>query len=159
MVNRKLQFAIRSSVLALFVVGAVSYRSLVESTENDLWVRHTDQALEKLQDLLAAIQTVESNTRGYLLTSDDSFLSLYRAGKAPIKDPGANEMTLLTEELAMTSARIAEPDCWQFLRKHYFHPASPIGRVRPGMSGQIVNVYNSEQTSSPGTHRISEQAA
>src|SRR5580704_3750166 len=82
LVNRKLQFAIGSAVLALFVVGAVSYRSLVVSTESDLWVRHTDQVLEKLQDLLAAMQTVESNTRGYLLTGDDSFLDLYRAGKA-----------------------------------------------------------------------------
>jgi PAS domain S-box-containing protein len=82
LVNRKLQFAIGSAVLALFVVGAVSYRSLVVSTESDLWVRHTDQVLEKLQDLLAAMRTVESNTRGYLLTGDDSFLDLYRAGKA-----------------------------------------------------------------------------
>ena len=82
LVNRKLQFAIGSAVLALFVVGAVSYRSLVVSTESDLWVRHTDQVLEKLQDLLAAMQTVESNTRGYLLTGDDSFLDLYRVGKA-----------------------------------------------------------------------------
>jgi PAS domain S-box-containing protein len=82
LVNRKLQFAIGSAVLALFVVGAVSYRSLVVSTESDLWVRHTDQVLEKLQDLLAAMQTVESNARGYLLTGDDSFLDLYRVGKA-----------------------------------------------------------------------------
>ena len=85
LVNRKLQFAIGSAVLALFVVGAVSYRSLVVSTESDLWVRHTDQVLEKLQDLLAAMQTVESNARGYLLTGDDSFLDLYRAGKAKAK--------------------------------------------------------------------------
>jgi CHASE3 domain sensor protein len=82
LVNRKLQFAIGSAVLVLFVVVAVSYRSLVVSTESDLWVRHTGQVLEKLQDLLAAMQTVESNARGYLLTGDDSFLDLYRAGKA-----------------------------------------------------------------------------
>jgi PAS domain S-box-containing protein len=82
LVNRKLQFAIGSAVLALFVVGAVSYRSLVVSTESEQWVRHTDQVLEKLQDLLAAMQTMESSARGYLLTGDDSFLDLYRAGKA-----------------------------------------------------------------------------
>jgi PAS domain S-box-containing protein len=85
LVNRKLQFAIGSAALALFVVGAVSYRSLAVSTESDLWVRHTDQVLENLQDLLASMQTVESNARGYLLTGDDSFLDLYRAGKAKAK--------------------------------------------------------------------------
>jgi CHASE3 domain sensor protein len=82
LVNHKLQLAIGSAVLALVVVGAVSYRCLVESNESDLWVRHTDQVLEKLQDLLAAMQTVESNARGYLLTGDESFLEVYRAGIA-----------------------------------------------------------------------------
>jgi PAS domain S-box-containing protein len=82
LVNHKLQLAIGSAILALVVVGAVSYRSLVESSESDLWVRHTDEVLEKLQDLLAAMQTVESNVRGYLLTGDESFLVVYRTGIA-----------------------------------------------------------------------------
>jgi PAS domain S-box-containing protein len=76
----KLQLAFGSAVLALLVVGAVSYRSLVESRESDRWVRHTHEVLESLQDLLAAMHTVESNARGYLLTGDESFLDVYRAG-------------------------------------------------------------------------------
>src|SRR5271154_2775717 len=80
--RHKLQLAFGSAVLALLVVGTVSYRSLVASSESDLWVRHTEQVLEKLQDLLAAMQTVESNARGYLLTDDESFLEVYRAGMA-----------------------------------------------------------------------------
>jgi PAS domain S-box-containing protein len=81
-VRRKLQLAFGSAVLALLVVGAISYRSMVESSESDLWVRHTEQVLEKLQDLLAAMQTVESNARGYLLTGDESLLYVYRGGIA-----------------------------------------------------------------------------
>jgi PAS domain S-box-containing protein len=80
--RRKLQLAFGSAVLALLVVGAVSYRGMVESSESDLWVRHTDQVLEKLLNLLAAMQTSESNARGYLLTGDESFLEIYRAGVA-----------------------------------------------------------------------------
>jgi len=80
--GRKLQLAFGSAVLALLVMGAISYRSLVESSESDLWVRHTREVLEKLQDLLGAMQTVESNARGYLLTGDESFLDVYRAGIA-----------------------------------------------------------------------------
>jgi PAS domain S-box-containing protein len=80
--GRKLQLAFGSAVLALLAVGAISYRSLVESSESDQWVRHTEQVLEKLQDLVAAVQTVESNARGYLLTGDESFLDVYRAGLA-----------------------------------------------------------------------------
>ncbi len=80
--GRKLQFAFGSAVLALCAVGALSYRTLVESTESDVWVRHTHDVLEKLQDSLAAMQTVESNARGYLLTNDESFLIEYRSGIA-----------------------------------------------------------------------------
>jgi len=78
--RRKLQLAFGSAVLALLIVGAVSYRSMVESSESDSWVRHTHEVLENLQDLLAATQTVESNARAYVLTGDESFLVAYRAG-------------------------------------------------------------------------------
>ncbi len=80
--GRELQFAFGSAVMALCAVGALSYRTLVESTESDVWVRHTHEVLEKLQDSLAAMQTVESNARGYLLTNDESFLIKYRSGIA-----------------------------------------------------------------------------
>jgi PAS domain S-box-containing protein len=78
--SRRLQLAFGSAILALLVVGAISYRGMLESRESARWVRHTHEVLENLQDLLAAMQTVESNARGYLLTGDESFLAVYRAG-------------------------------------------------------------------------------
>jgi len=80
--SRKPQLAFGSAVLALLVVGAVSYCSMVESSESDLRVRRTYEVLEKLQGLLAAMQAVESNARGYLLAGDESLLEAYRAGRA-----------------------------------------------------------------------------
>src|SRR5208282_1710690 len=80
--NRKVQLAFGAAVLALLVVGVVSYRSMVESSKSDLWVRHTDEVLEKLQGLIAAMDTAESNARGYLLTGNESFLVVYRIGVA-----------------------------------------------------------------------------
>jgi PAS domain S-box-containing protein len=77
--SRRLQLAFGSAILALLVVGAISYRGMLESRESARWVRHTHEVLENLQDLLAAMQTVESNARGYLLTGDESFLAVYRA--------------------------------------------------------------------------------
>ena len=44
--------------MALFVVGCVSYRGLVVSSESDRWVRHTHEVLENLQDLRAAMEAV-----------------------------------------------------------------------------------------------------
>lgn len=76
----KLRFAFGCTILALLVVGSISYRGMVDSSVSDRWVRHTQEVLENIQDLLAAMQTAESNVRGYLLTGDDSFLEGYRTG-------------------------------------------------------------------------------
>jgi PAS domain S-box-containing protein len=79
--SHKLQLAFGSAIFSLLVVGAISYRGMVESSESDRWVRHTQDVFENLQDLLTALQSVESNARGYLLTGNESFLEVYRAGR------------------------------------------------------------------------------
>jgi CHASE3 domain sensor protein len=53
LLNRRVQLALGAAVLASFVVGAISYRSMVASTESDRWVRHTHEVLENLQNSLA----------------------------------------------------------------------------------------------------------
>jgi PAS domain S-box-containing protein len=80
--GHRLQLAFATAILSLLIVGVVSYRGMAESRESDRWVRHTHEVLENLQDLLAAMQAVESSARGYLLTGDDSFLEVYQAGIA-----------------------------------------------------------------------------
>ena len=79
LLNWKLQLAFGSAILTLLVVGAISYRGIVESRESDRWVRHTHEVLESLQDLLFAMQGVESSYRGFVLTGKDSYLESYRA--------------------------------------------------------------------------------
>jgi PAS domain S-box-containing protein len=77
---RKVQLAFGSAILTLLVVGAISYRGMVLSSESDRWVRHTHEVLEKLQDLLSAMQSIESSYRGFALTGKESNLAPYRAG-------------------------------------------------------------------------------
>ncbi len=79
LLSRKVQLAIGSAILTLLVVGAVSYRGMVVSSESDRWVRHTHEVLEKLQDLLSAIQSIDSSYRGFVLTGKESYLESYRA--------------------------------------------------------------------------------
>jgi PAS domain S-box-containing protein len=78
--NRKVQLAFGSAILILLVVGAVSYRSIVMSSESNRWVWHTHQVLENLQKLVSGMATVESSERGFALTGEESYLDLYRAG-------------------------------------------------------------------------------
>jgi diguanylate cyclase (GGDEF)-like protein/PAS domain S-box-containing protein len=66
-------------VLTLLVVGAISYRGMVVSSDSDRWVRHTHEVLEILQDLRFALESVESSSRGFVLTGQESYLKSFRA--------------------------------------------------------------------------------
>ena len=89
--NWKVQLAFGSAILALLVVGAISYRGTVASRESDQWVRHTHEVLESLQRLLFAVQGVESSYRGFILTGKESYLQSYRAS---ILDAQQGETTI-----------------------------------------------------------------
>src|ERR1700676_4871619 len=77
--HRKVQLALGAAILASFVVAAISYRSMIASTESDRWVRHTHEVLEKLQNLLSAMESIESSYRGFVLTGKESYLESYGA--------------------------------------------------------------------------------
>jgi CHASE3 domain sensor protein len=73
--NRRLVFAFGVAVAVLLVVGAFSYRGLVVSRESDRWVRHSHEVLENLDELLFAVASIESSSRGFVLTGEDSYLA------------------------------------------------------------------------------------
>ena len=73
--NRKLVFAFAPAIVVLLVVGAFSYRGMVVSRESDQWVRHSHEVLGNLQELLFAVASIESSSRGFVLTGEDSYLA------------------------------------------------------------------------------------
>src|ERR1700675_3444923 len=92
--NRKVQVAFGSAILALLVVGAMSFRGIAVSTESDRWVRHTHEVLESLQDLLFEMEKIESSDRGFVLTGNGSYLDSYRATKLNAEQDEANLRSL-----------------------------------------------------------------
>jgi diguanylate cyclase (GGDEF)-like protein/PAS domain S-box-containing protein len=78
--HRKMQIAFGSAMLTLLVVGAISYRGFVVSRESARWVSHTHKVVESIQDLVFAVEGIESNSRGFALTGKESYLESYRAG-------------------------------------------------------------------------------
>jgi len=91
LLNRRLQLALVAGILASLVVGAISYRSMVASAESNRWVRHTQEVLEKLQNLLTAMASIESSYRGFALTGEASYLESYRTSKSSAEQ---NEATI-----------------------------------------------------------------
>jgi PAS domain S-box-containing protein len=78
--NRKVQLMFGSAIVILLVVGAVSFHSISKSHESDLWVRHTDEVLENLQNLASDMARIESSDRAFAMTGEESDLESYRAG-------------------------------------------------------------------------------
>ena len=79
--HRTVQLAFGSAIAVLLLVGAISYRSLVASSESNRWVRHTHEVLENLQEMLFGMEVITSTVRRFVLTREDSALEFYRAGK------------------------------------------------------------------------------
>jgi PAS domain S-box-containing protein len=75
----KLHRAFGSAILTLLVTGAMSYRAVIVSGESNRWVRHTNEVLEKIDNLLFAMKSTESGVRGFALSGDESFLDSRRA--------------------------------------------------------------------------------
>ena len=112
LLNRKVHLALGAAVVALLVVGAISYRTLVASTESARWSRHTHDVLEKLQNLLSAIQSIESSYRGFALTGKESYLESFRAsiGRAEQAESTTRRLTVDNPEqqiLISTLERLA----------------------------------------------------
>jgi PAS domain S-box-containing protein len=77
-INQKVQLAFGAAIVILLAVGALSYRSMVTSSESDRWVRHTNEVLENLQKLISDMGSVESTYHGFVLTGDDSYIASHR---------------------------------------------------------------------------------
>jgi PAS domain S-box-containing protein len=95
--NRKVRLAFGSAILALLVVGAISYRGMAMSSESDRWVRHTHEVLENLQNLLFALGSIESDCRGFVLTGKESYLESFRANKLSVEQVEATVRNLTAD--------------------------------------------------------------
>ena len=95
--NWKLRLAFGSAILALTVVGGISYRSMAVSQRSDQWVRHTHEVLENLQNLLTGMETAESSARGFILTGKDVYLDSYRASIASSEQIETNVRNLTVD--------------------------------------------------------------
>lgn len=86
--------------MALLVVGTFSHRALTRSSQSDLWVQHTHQVLENLQDVQFAMERIESSSRGFVLTGHESYLETYRASRLRVEQDQAALRNLIMDNPA-----------------------------------------------------------
>lgn len=91
----KLAVAFLIAILLLIVNGVVSYQSVNTLIQNNELVNHTEDVLERLQELRTMLVQVESDARGYMLTGDSVYLEAYRSVRddIPAKINGLKTLT------------------------------------------------------------------
>ena len=83
-VGKKIGIGFSLALVAVVVVGAVSYQSIAKLTDTADWVEHTHKVLENLEGVLSDVKDAETGQRGYLLTGVDRYLEPYLSGTAGV---------------------------------------------------------------------------
>ena len=145
--NWKVQLAFGSALLILLFVGAVSYRSILASGESYQWVEHSHKVLENLQDLLLSVKSIESSTRGFVLTGNESYLESLQVQKLRAEADEAAVATMTADNpsqrwripaLKMLAAqKIQFSELGVSLRRHQGLAAS-ANRLRTGRGEQLM---------------------
>ncbi|WP_428313117.1 response regulator [Hydrocarboniphaga sp.] len=72
------------AIIAVVLIGAVSYRSLQGATNASVSVTHTLEMTEHLQRVLSRLKDAETGQRGYLLTGNDGYLAPFNEAQATL---------------------------------------------------------------------------
>ncbi|MFP2957666.1 CHASE3 domain-containing protein [Myxococcus sp. 1LA] len=102
------------AALAVLLIAILSYQSLQTRSDTAEMVRHTMEVVERLKTLLSTMKDAETSQRGFLLTSEDSYLEPYSNANRLLPTQLAQLETLLgdnelqTRRLVTLNALIAE---------------------------------------------------
>jgi PAS domain S-box-containing protein len=77
--NRQVRLAFGFALLTLVLTGALCYRWMGIADESALWIRHTRNVLESIQDLNLVMERIDSASRAFALTGQESDLDSYGA--------------------------------------------------------------------------------
>ena len=78
--NRWVLLAAIPLFLALVAESFLSVRFAMDEREQQAWVVHTYQVIDRLQGVLNDVQEAETGQRGFIITRQDRFLQPYRDG-------------------------------------------------------------------------------
>jgi CHASE3 domain sensor protein/GAF domain-containing protein len=87
--------AFGAALAALVTVGLLSYHSTVGLIDAQSHVNHTQQVIDRLDDLIAQAAQAESATRGYVLSGSPFYVEAFRSASAQI-DVVLNSLRRLT---------------------------------------------------------------
>jgi methyl-accepting chemotaxis protein len=105
--GRKIGVGFGLSILMLFLVGALGYRSIDGLIENNARVTHSHAVLEKIAALHSVMKDAETGQRGFVITGEESFLEPYDFGIKTV-DVELAELRRLTVDTSRQQSRLDE---------------------------------------------------
>lgn len=97
--KRNLLIGFGISLLILLITSAASYISIRNLLDSAEWVNHTNEVIQKLNEINIGLKDAETNQRGYLLTNEENFLNPYQESQRR-----ATTSLLAVQELTMDNA-------------------------------------------------------
>src|SRR5258707_2640586 len=104
-IGKKIGSAFGLALVAMMVVGAVSYDSTTKLVDSAEWVRHTHEVLNGLDEVLSAFKDAETGQRGYIITGEARYLELYE-GAREVVDQKLKRLRELTSDNSNQQQRL-----------------------------------------------------
>ena len=107
-------FGLGSAILA--GMGVLSYRRLMQTSEDEQWVAHTHAVLAQIEALSAHLAYAETDQRGYVMTGEESYLVPYLKNVASTHEKYNNLRSLTTDNNAqqVSLTKLEEPITLRF---------------------------------------------
>ncbi|HLJ49309.1 MAG TPA: CHASE3 domain-containing protein [Bryobacteraceae bacterium] len=96
-------------LVALLVVGLLSFMNTTRLTTTAVWVTHTHQVLEAKENILSLLKDAETGQRGYLITGEPRYLEPYNNASSSLAQAIA-KLRELTADNPAQQQRIAALD-------------------------------------------------
>jgi methyl-accepting chemotaxis protein len=104
-IGKKIGSGFGLALIALTIVGAVSYDSTRKLIDSAAWVGHTHEVLNGLDDLLSGMKDAETGQRGYVITGEARYLEPYQ-GARDIVDQKQKSLRELTADSHIQQQRL-----------------------------------------------------
>ena len=80
-----MQIAFASAFAILLITGALAYHSMGVSSQSSHWVEHSYEVSSSLDNMMLAMTSVDADTRGFVLTGDETYLDSWRSGVSDLE--------------------------------------------------------------------------
>jgi methyl-accepting chemotaxis protein len=84
-IGKKIASGFGVALIALAMVGAVSYDSTSKLIDSAEWVRHTHEVIDELDELLSGMKDAETGQRGYVITGEVRYLEPYQGAQEAVE--------------------------------------------------------------------------